>query len=96
MGIYYSAVVAVGLQRQNIEDFDKFEELIDEGTLEVISPSYDGSDDDDAVIGFVYDESNAFSSVMFTWDQQRVDELKENFKEITGLEAKVWLTPNGQ
>ena len=95
MSIDYRAVVAVGVQRGSIEDFDKFEELIDDGELEVISPSYDGSGDDDAIVGLTYIDTNDYSSNEFVWDQRKIDGLKEEFTKITGLEAKVWLTPYG-
>lgn len=95
MGIYYRAVIAVGVQRGSIEDFDTVEEMVDDGTLELISPSYDGSWDDDAIVGLVYDQSDDYESAEFKWDQQKIDELKEEFTKLTGMEAKVWLTPYG-
>lgn len=95
MGIYYRGVVAVGVQRGSIENFDKFEDLIDEGDLEVISPSYDGSSEDDAVVGLTYAASADYSSTRFVWNQQEIDELKAKFLSLTGMEAKVWLTPYG-
>ncbi len=95
MGIYYRGVVAVGVQRGSIEDFDAVEEMTDEGTLELISPSYDGSYEDDAVVGLVYDQSDDYSSSEFNWDQQKIDELKAKFTKLTGLEAKVWIMSHG-
>lgn len=95
MGIYYRAVVAVGVQRGSIEDFDTVEEMTDEGTLELISPSYDGSSEDDAIVGLVYDQSDDYESSEFKWDQRKIDELKEEFTKLTGMEAKIWLTPYG-
>ena len=95
MGVYYRGVVAVGVQRGSIEDFDAIEELTDSGKLEIISPSYDGYGDDDAVVGLVYDQSDDYSSNEFNWDQQKVDELKATFNKLTGMEAKVWIMSHG-
>ena len=94
MGIYYCAVITVGVQRGSIEEFDRFEELIDDGELEVISPSYDGSSDDDAVVGLSYAASDDYSSSEFNWDQRKIDELKAKFQNLTGMEARVWLSPH--
>lgn len=95
MSIDYSAVVAVGVQRKDIEDFGKYEELIDDCTLEVFSPYYDGSSADDAIVGFAYGETSDYSSTELVWDQRKIDDLKEEFAKLTGMQAKVWLTPHG-
>lgn len=95
MGIEYNAVVVVGIQKQDIEDWDKFEELIDTGDLEVASPYYDGSDSDFAAVGFVVYESDDYSSSELVWDQAVIDAKKAEFKKLTGQDAKVWLSPHG-
>lgn len=95
MGIDYRAVVVVGVQKGTIENFDKYEALVDDGELETISPYYDGGSDDAAVVGLVYTTTDDYSPSEFRWNQQAVDKLKERFKELTGDDAEVWLSPYG-
>lgn len=95
MGTYYAAVIAVGVQRRSIEDFSTVEELIDDGELRIFGGYAGGESEDDAVVGLTFDASDDYASTEFAWDQQKVDDLKEQFMQITGMEAKVWITPHG-
>lgn len=94
MGINYKAAIVVGLQQCDLE-FDELEEHLDDGTLRRCPPYYDGSDADDAVVGFIYRQSGAYCSGEIEWDQAQIDKLKADFKAITGQDAKVFLTPVG-
>lgn len=91
MGIEYEAAIMVGLPRGEIHN----QELIYDDELEVCSPCYDGGSDDGAVAGFFYEQSGTYSASLLEWDQQKIDELKTKFKDLTGQEAKVWLSPYG-
>lgn len=90
MGISYSAKVMVGLPRGAIKN----QQLI-EDELTVCPPYYDDNSEDYAIAGLTYVSSGPFSTKEFTWDQAKIDELKVEFKKLTGQEAKVWLSPNG-
>lgn len=88
MGQSYEACIAIGLPRGDIEN----EDLIDDGDLVLFCPYYDGSDD--AIAGLEYKSSGEYNHSLFTWDQAAIDELKRQFKELTGLDGDVWITPN--
>lgn len=89
MGMSIFAAVWVGLPRQNIEK----QELLEDESLEVCPPHYDGNGADDAIAGFELLRSPNYLAREFSFDQSRCDELKKKFKEITGQDAKVWLSP---
>jgi hypothetical protein len=89
MGVDTRAAVFVGLPRKEIEN----QELIDNDELEVCPPHYDGGGDDDAIAGFELAGCDCYSASEFVWDQSKCDELKAEFKSLTGQDAKVWLSP---
>lgn len=91
MGIDYRAAVFVGLPRCEIED----QELIENGDLDVCPPYYDGNSADHAIAGLEYSGSETYGASEFAWDQAKVDELKAEFKKLTGKDAKVYLSPYG-
>lgn len=94
MSIAYSAAIFVGLPRGEF-DAETLGDLLDADELEVCPPSYDGGGDDHAIVGFSLKESQDYAAVEFTWDAEAVEDLKVQFKELTGLEARVWLSPYG-
>lgn len=95
MGVDYRAAVWVGLPRCEIEDWDTVEELLDAEELSVCPPYYDGGGATMAIVGLEYDSSCDYSATQFDWDDAVVAGLKAQFKELTGQDAKVWLSPYG-
>ena len=95
MGIDYKAAIFVGLPREDFEDQENLSELLDNEELEVCAPYYDGSDDDSAIVGFRFKSSGAYSPSELEWNQSVIDSFKSDFNKLTGLEAKVWLSPLG-
>lgn len=95
MGIEYKAAIIVGLPRHEFEDQDQLNEWIDNEEVEVCSPYYDGSDADWAIAGFFVATSELYSPSLFSWDAERVGELAAQFKDLTGKDGKVWLSPYG-
>lgn len=91
MGIDYRAAVFVGLPREEIQN----RELIETDEIEVCPPYYDGTGAGYAIAGFEYKGSETYCASEFDWDQSKVDELKAEFKELTGQEAKVYISPYG-
>jgi hypothetical protein len=91
MGIDYRAAVFVGLPRGEIQNQD----LIDDDELEVCPPYYDGNGARHAIAGFEYKGSDTYAATEFEWDQAKVDELKAEFKTLTGQMAKVYISPYG-
>lgn len=94
MGVDYQAAIIVGLPRKEIE-LEDLQDKIDDGDLETCAPYYDGDSDDDAIVGHMYKKSRCYSPVEFEWDQVAIDKLKADFKETTGQDAKVWISPRG-
>jgi hypothetical protein len=96
MSIY--AAIFVGLPRGELECGVEetliersFYEFCEDNQIESCPPYYDGSDD--AVMGFQYRSAGPYSESELEWNQEEIDKLKEEFKNITGLEAKVYLSP---
>ena len=96
MGIDYQGAIMVGLKREDIENEAILEDIWDgESELEICAPYYDGGDSDDAIIGFCYAASDVYAPDVLDWDEDEINALKAKFKEITGQDAKVWLSPMG-
>ncbi len=96
MGIDYNAAIMVGLERGSITmDEDVLEGLIDEEELEDCPPYYDGNGDDGTIVGFIYKMSGTYEASEFAWDETEVDQLKKQFKKVTGQDAKIWISPMG-
>jgi hypothetical protein len=87
MGIEYSAALIVGLHRDEIED----EDLIDE--LDQAAPYYDGGDE--AIVGVYVERTGDYQALEITLDQAKVDAAKAKFRELTGQDGKLYLTPRG-
>lgn len=94
MSVDYSSAIVVGLYRKDIEHED-LEELLYGGDLESFATYYDGNSDDFSIVGLGYLTSGSYRALYFDWDQPKIDSLKEEFRNITGQEAKVWLLPVG-
>lgn len=94
MSIDYEAAIMVGLPRGDIE-YEDLADLIDEEELEVCPPYYDGGDDDNAIVGLTYKISKTYQASEFEWNQQAINEMKAEFKKLTGQDAKIWLSPWG-
>lgn len=92
MGMDIKAAVFVGLPRNEIES-DDLQEWIDEEEIEVCPPHYDGYSADWAICGFELAGCGRYEPREFSWDQAAVDRLKAQFKELTGQDAKVWISP---
>ena len=95
MGVDYSAVIMVGLLRKDFKDTEQLAAWIDQDELECCAPSYDGGDSPYAAIGFALQTTSSFSPRELVWDQEKVHVLKGEFLRITGMEAKIWLSPKG-
>ncbi len=95
MGIRYSAAVVVGLPWGDVEvtrdEHVDFQDWIDDNDMEVIDPYYD-ADREECLVGFVYKQSGDYSWSSFEWYQDKIDKLKQDFKQATGLEPKVYLS----
>ena len=92
MGIDYRAVVVVGLPRDQFIEVEHFLEWAEDKGLDICPVSYDSGD---GIVGLVYAKSPDYWYSEFTYDPQRVAEMKQEFKDSTGMEAKVYLSSMG-
>lgn len=104
MSIDTQAAVIVGLTynefttlKDGTEDYDDGYTIngkeiydFDEIGFVRISPYYDAPDDNCAY-GFLVEESEQYGFTEFNIDDNRVNELKVEFKKLTGLEGKLLL-----
>ena len=92
MSIVYSAKIVVGLPFNEVFDsYSDYEEY--ESELEIISPFYDAGLDDSLVgIVLVGTESYDYKEIATSFETQATRKL---FKEVTGKEARVYLSPCG-
>lgn len=92
MGMDIKAAVFVGLPRSEIEHED-LSDLIDNEELEVCPPHYDGNGAEWAIVGFELASCGRYEASEFAFDAEKCAELSARFKELTGQDAKVWLSP---
>ena len=100
MGISYKAAIVVGVSWDDLYDhfneqkeYDKLENLLDYGDLEMFTPYYDGVED--ALVGLEYISTSCYQAEEFEYIQAQIEELKRLFYSLTGMHGKVWLTPVG-
>jgi hypothetical protein len=87
MGIEYSAALIVGLHRDQIDAEDQVEQL------DQAAPYYDGSDE--AIVGVIVERTGDYQAKEITLDQANVDAAMAKFRELTGQDGKLYLTPRG-
>lgn len=90
MGMHISACIIVGLHRNEIPNADH---IIDNELLEVVAPYYDGGDD--FTVGVVVARTGCYTVNNLPTDlASQIEAAKIKFKEVTGLDADVLLSPN--
>ena len=92
MGIEYAAAIIVGLPVEDFPGMDNFYDWMEDNGLERCPPSYDA---DHGIVGLFYKRSTDYGYDALSWDQSKLEQLKEDFKEITGMEARVYLSTLG-
>ena len=91
MSIDTSAVIIVGLPRDDLKDHEKFVDFCD-GTLEQISPYYDGYIH--AILGVVVQSTDDYSAnELVATLADDIEKAKVEFTSRTGRQGKVFLTP---
>ncbi len=89
MGICYEAKVVVGCPASDLPEWGYGE--VEDAEMEIISPRF-GGPINESLIGFVVESCSRwteFDPAITAWGQ---DEMKTKFKELTGIDAKVFLT----
>jgi len=95
MGVEYRAAIVVGLPYNDFSE-DKHQ-LFEDETLEMFGPYFDAGWDD-SLFGFSLVQSGDYSATEFVMSLELANKLatiSAKFKDITGLEAKTYLTPVG-
>ena len=87
MSIDTRASIVIGLPCEEVDP-----QLLDDGALDTFDPMYDGGEY--ALAGFSFLTTRCYEAEEITWDAVKIGELMRKFRELTGKEAKVWLTPN--
>lgn len=91
MGISTDAVLIVGRVGSDLDE--ELLDLVDEGKLELASPWYD-ADREDSYVGVVVAISYGAEPIDLTKLMDEVDKAKTKFFNLTGLEGKLFVTPD--
>lgn len=95
MSIDYCAKLMIGLRRCEFTDQNLLEEWVQNGTLEVAPPYYDGGGEDHAVVGLPLLETGRFGNREFVPDPAKEAELRAQFLKLTELPPKLYLCTHG-
>lgn len=95
MGVDYKAAVIVGLPRREFEDYDQLQEWLNNEDLECCPPYYDGCGAASTIIGKFMQLSGDYKPAEFNYSVDEVESMKNEFKLLTGKEAKIWISPYG-
>jgi len=95
MSVEYNAAIVVGADWRDIneEDAEKIDDLICCGDLHDFPPFYDGCRE--GLFGLYIVNSPDYSYCEVEYTVQDIDAAKQKFKELTGMEGKVYLTTIG-
>lgn len=93
MGMDIGAALVVGLPSEEVCDYEEFYDKYD-GELDDFSLYYD-ADWEARIVGYqLAGETWMWSEVNVDTFKDDVDNLKQKFKELTGKDAKVFVTAN--
>lgn len=90
MGTYYTAKLIVGLPQDEIESDD--EDMVDD--LDRACGHYD-CDAESRIVGVEVESTSDYQAKEITLDQAKVDAAKAKFRELTGQEGRLYLSPHG-
>jgi hypothetical protein len=90
MGMYYKAKLIVGLPQDEIELDD--EEILDD--MDRACGYYDGGSDA-TILGVTVASSGDYSAEEVDLDLAKIDDAKAKFRELTGQDGKLYLSPHG-
>lgn len=95
MCVYYNAAIVVGADWRDIDEdaIDNIDELVENGDLHDFPPFYDGYRE--GLFGLYIVNSPDYSYCEVEYAAQDIDAAKQKFKELTGMEGKVYLTVIG-
>lgn len=90
MGMYYKAKLIVGLPKDEIESDD--EDMVDD--LDRACGYYDCGEDS-MIVGVEVESTADFQAKEITLDMAKVAAAEAKFRELTGQDGKLYLSPHG-
>lgn len=93
MSIEYYAVIIVGLPRGDFKDGNKLGEWRDSDKIQCCAPYYDG--DEHGIYGIEAYHTDCYSATELNYDPVKIEQALLKFKDITGMDGKIWLSPKG-
>jgi len=90
MGMYYKAKLIVGLPQDEIEIDD--EEVLDD--MDRACGYYD-ADSEATILGVTVASSGDYSASEVVLDLAKIDAAKSEFRQLTGQDGKLYLSPHG-
>ena len=95
MGVSYNAAIVVGAAWEDVDgnSQEDIQELVESGDLHDFPPFYDGYRE--GLFGLYIVNSPDYSYCEVEYAAQDIEAAKQKFKELTGMEGKVYLTTIG-
>lgn len=95
MSVEYNAAIVVGAAWEDVDgnSQEDIQELVESGDLHDFPPYFDGYRD--GLFGLYIVNAPDYSYCETEYAEQDIDAAKQKFKELTGMEGKVYLTVIG-
>ena len=95
MSVDYNAAIVVGAAWEDINEdaIDNIDELVESGDLHDFPPFYDGYRE--GLFGLYIVNSPDYSYCEMEYTENDIAKAKEDFKSLTGIDGKVYLTTIG-
>lgn len=95
MSVEYNAAIVVGAAWEDINEdaIDNIDELVENGDLHDFPPFYGGYRE--GLFGLYIVNSPDYSYCEMEYTAEDVEVAKQKFKELTGIDAKIYLTTIG-
>lgn len=95
MGVDYNAAIVVGAAWEDVDgnSQEDIQELVENGDLHDFPPYYDGYRE--GLFGLYIVNSPDYSYCEMEYTAEDVEVAKQKFKELTGVDGKVYLTVIG-
>jgi hypothetical protein len=95
MSVDYNAAIVVGAAWEDINEdaIDNIDELVESGDLHDFPPFYDGYRE--GLFGLYIVNSPDYGYCEMEYTAQDIEVAKQRFKELTGIDAKIYLAVIG-
>lgn len=95
MSIEYSAAIVVGVSWRPLTEmqYEKVADLVEQGDLEDFPPYFDG--DREGVFGIALESSPDYGYIAVDYRAEFMGAMMHKFKDLVGIEPKLYLTTVG-